>query len=544
MGAQAPDLVPGHDDDPGQGPHPGGDGLGGDGLGVDGGGDGADAPGRILTWHPVVIAAYSVLGLWSANVFEVPTRDATAILWPVIGAAVAAWVVALVAMWAARRPNPIARGGLVASIGGGTFLLAGRILPGLDPVTGLAAVAAVAVGAIWLGLSIRGAALAALTTIVNVFALVAVGLAVFQLRPVLSPTRATPVQVEIDGAGTAARDIWYIIPDRYPRLDTLADVYDFDNGEFEGFLEERGFTIQDRARANYPKTAHSLAATWNMEFLPDLVPQPPEDGSDWRPLYELLADHQLGRIVTEAGFDYVHLGSWWTPTQTAVSATDVRNLGDTTEFETVWVPTTALRWFGGDDEEVEFDRRRHIHDVTSYQLDELDRLVDEDHERPRLVLAHVTLPHEPYVFDVDGSYVDRETEQGRSRAENTVNQMRHLNSRLEDLVDRLVTGDPERDPIIVIQSDEGPHPQVQYEQPVQWLEVSTAERAEKLRTFSAWYLPGVDEVPPADTTGVNTWRFIIDEYFGTVLGQLDNRVWVFPNEERLYEFEEVTDEFD
>jgi hypothetical protein len=499
---------------------------------------------RILTWHPLAVAAYSVLGLWSANVYEVPVRDATAILWPVVVAAVVVWAVAAVGMRLAGRANPIARGALVASLGGGAFLVAGRIVPGLDPLPGLAAVGVVTVAATWLALSLDTSVLAPSTTILNVFTLVAVGMAAFALRPVLAPARATPVQVSMDGATTAARDIWYIIPDRYPRHDTLLDVYGFDNSEFEDFLAERGFTIQEQARANYPKTAHSLAATWNMELVPDLVPDPPEDGSDWRPLYDLLADHRLGRIVTEAGFDYVHLGSWWTPTRTAVSATDVRNLGDTTEFESVWVPTTALRWFGGDEEEDEFDGRRYIYDVTSFQLDELDRMVAEPHDRPRLVLAHVTLPHEPYVFDLDGSYVDAATEQERTRIDNTVTQTRYLNSRLQDLVDRLVTGDPARDPIVVIQSDEGPHPQIQYEQAIQWLEVSTAERAEKLRTFSAWYLPDVAAEPPEDTTGVNTWRFILDEYFGTDFGHLDDRVWVFPNEDRLYEFHEVTDEFD
>jgi len=514
----------------------------------DGGADRPDTQqtvrARIPTLHPPLVAAYSVLTLWSANVFEVPIDDAVAILWPVVAASLVAWAVLAGVMWGLRESNPIARGGLVVSVAGGLFLVAGRVMPGLGPLAGLGAVAIAAIVTGLMATRTTATAMRSVTIIVNVFAVVAVGLALFQLQPVLTPSRAEPVQIEFDGAASAARDIWYIIPDRYPRADTLETEFDFDNAEFEQFLADRDFTIQDRARANYPKTAHSLAATWNLETVQDLVPDPPEDGSDWRPLYDLLDDHLLGRLVTDAGFDYVHLGSWWTPTQAAASATEVRNVDDTTEFESVWVPTTGLRWLTGDDEDEEFDGRRHVYDVTSFQLDELDRMVSEPHDRPRLVLAHVTLPHEPYVFDVDGSYVDAATEQSRSRDENTVNQTRYLNTRLEALVDRLVTGDPDRDPIIVIQSDEGPHPDIQYETVVQWLDVSTAERAEKLRTFSAWYLPGIDEAPPPDTTGVNTWRIILDHYFGTEFGPVDDRVWVFPNEDDLYEFVEVTDEFD
>lgn len=512
-------------------------------------GDGSDStadvdePRRVVTLHPPLVAAYTVMTLWGANVFEVPVRDATAILWPVVAGAMAIWMVTAAGMWAIRRPNAIARGGLVATVAGGLFLVAGRVMPDLGPVAGLGTVAVVGVATAIMTARMKPATVGSITTVVNVFAAVAVALSVVQLRPVLTPSRAEPVQIAFEGAAGTARDIWYIIPDRYPRHDTLATDFDFDNSDFETFLEDRGFTIQDEARANYPKTAHSLAATWNMATVPELVPQPPEDGSDWRPLYDLLNDHLLGRVVTDAGFDYVHLGSWWSPTQSAASATEVRSLGDTSEFESVWTPTTGLRWFGGDEADDEFDGRRYVHDVTAFQLDELDRMVGEAHDRPRLVLAHVTLPHEPYVFDADGSYVDAATEQSRTRDVNTVNQVEYVNSRLESLVDRLVTGDPDHDPIVVIQSDEGPHPDIQYEQAIQWLEVSTAERAQKLRTFSAWYLPGVDEAPPENTTGVNTWRFILDHYFGTEFGPMEDRVWVFPNEDNLYEFVEVTDEF-
>ena len=75
-------------------------------------------------------------------------------------------------------------------------------------------------------------------------------------------------------------------------------------------------------------------------------------------------------------------------------------------------------------------------------------------------------------------------------------------------------------------------------------DVDTDGRREKLATFSAWYLPGVDEEPPEDITGVNTWRFILDHYLDTDYGLLDDRVYVYPTKDNLYEFEDVTDEFE
>lgn len=518
--------------------------------------DGRDGPAAAPTsgpgtalgrWalHPVLLVAYPTLALWGANVHEVDPAEGLAVLWPTIAVAVAAWLLMTGILAVTGRGRPVARAGIVVSVAGVVVLTAGRILPSASPWSGLVLVVGAVLVAVAVAWWVSPAALARVTVVGNVFAVVATVLAMTSLQPVLSSARAAPVLVDFDGADAPARDIWYIIPDRYPRADTLATEYDFDNSAFLAHLEERGFSIQDRARANYPKTAHSLAATWNLDVVQELVPEPPADESDWAPLYDLLDDHRLGRFLTDAGFDYVHLGSWWGPTADARAATSSPALSDDTEFETVWRTTTALRWLGEPDDEG-LDNRRRIRAVTDFQLDELDRLVTEPNDRPRFVLAHLTVPHEPYVYDADGSYVSAELEASRSRQENTVNQLVHLNSRLEALVDRLLTGDPATDPIIVIQSDEGPHPDEQYDagQAMNWLEATTEVRAEKLRTFSAWYLPQVDHEVPDDLTGVNTWRFILDRYFGTDLGLLPDRVWIFTDEQHAYTFTEVTDDFE
>ncbi|MBY5163542.1 sulfatase-like hydrolase/transferase [Salsipaludibacter albus] len=496
--------------------------------------------------HPLLVVAYPTLALWGANVHEVPVTDATAVLWRTLAVGAVVWLV-LAGLYAlARRPNPVARAGLATSIAAVAVLAVGRVLPEASATTGLVVTGAVVVAGLVLSLLVSRVVLARLTLLLNVFSVVATVLALVALRPVLVPSRNQPVLVDFAGAEAPARDIWYIIPDRYPRAETLSDEYGFDNSDFESHLEDLGFSIQDQARANYPKTAHSLAATWNLDTVQDLVPEPPEDGADYGPLYDLLDDHRLGRFITDSGFDYLHLGSWWGPTAESSVATENRNLSTASEFETVWRTTTALRWTGAVTEEEGMDSRNFIRAITDYQLDELDALVTEPSDRPRFVLAHVTLPHEPYVYDADGSYVTAEEEQSRTRVENTVNQVEYVNQRLTDLVDRLVTGDPADDPIIVIQSDEGPHPEEQYAAAggINWLDVDTEVRAEKLRTFSAWYLPGLDDEVPADITGVNTWRFILDRYFGTDLGLVDDRVWVFTDEQHLYDFTEVTDEFD
>lgn len=510
--------------------------------------DPVGSTGRIVTLHPLFVAAFSVVGMWGANAFEVPVEDGWAILVPVLGATVGTWAILSGLMWTLRRDRPIARGGLATTIAAVMVLFGGRLMPGIDSAqAAFGVVVGVAILGLVLAARISGAALGLVAKIVNVFTIVALVMAALPLRPVLLPNRAAPVTLSFEGATVPARDIWYIIPDRYPRADTLEAEFGYDNGPFLEGLIEHGFTIQDQARANYPKTAHSLAATFNLETIQTLVPEAPEDPQDWRPIYDLLEDHQLGRFVTEAGFDYVHLGSWWAPTQNATSATEIRRFSDVTEFEGVWRNTTALRWTGEEPADEGLELRREVFAIDNFQLDELDKLVTEPHDRPRLVLAHMTIPHPPFVFNADGSYVTRQEQDGRSREENFTNMVTYLNSRLATLVDELVTGDPETDPIIVIQSDEGPHPDYDWANADpsahDWRTAPLEVRTEKLRSLSAWYLPGIDEVPPEDTTGVNTWRFIFDHYFGTDFGPVPDDVWVYDWSD-LYTFHDVTDEFD
>jgi hypothetical protein len=361
--------------------------------------------------------------------------------------------------------------------------------------------------------------------------------------PGVRPATAAPA-AEQDLGGLAGRDIWYVIPDRYPRADTLAEVFDHDNGPFVSFLEERGFQVAERSLANYPKTAHSLAATWNLAPVEELVPQPPADGGDWQPLYALLRDHRLGHVLTDAGYEYVHLGTWFSPTATATTADRVLRVDTDSEFVSVWRTRTLLPALdgGGEDDEAGLTLRERNRRYSSYQLDELDDLARQRSGTPRFVLAHITLPHEPYVFDADGSYVTQEQAASRTREENIVNQVEYLNTRLRGLVDTLTSGPESTWPVIVIQSDEGPHPAVRTGPDYDWTTAPDAAVAEKLRTFSAILLPGSDLELPEDLTGVNTWRYVLDETIGTDLGPLpDPPIEVFPDEDHLYDLVDASD---
>jgi hypothetical protein len=112
------------------------------------------------------------------------------------------------------------------------------------------------------------------------------------------------------------------------------------------------------------------------------------------------------------------------------------------------------------------------------------------------------------------------------------------------MIDSLLAGPEETDPVVVIQSDEGPHP-VRFqndEDAMVWPEATDTELGEKFRILDAVYLPGEGaDAELGSFTPVNTFRIIFDRYFGADLPLLPDRSWVYRDTEHPYQLTEITD---
>ena len=68
------------------------------------------------------------------------------------------------------------------------------------------------------------------------------------------------------------------------------------------------------------------------------------------------------------------------------------------------------------------------------------------------------LPHPPYVFDRDGRYIDPEEAATLDTADAWHRQLDYTNSRLQAFLEGLLALPEDRQPIIILQADEGPWP--------------------------------------------------------------------------------------
>ena len=158
-----------------------------------------------------------------------------------------------------------------------------------------------------------------------------------------------------------------------------------------------------------------------------------------------------------------------------------------------------------------------------------------DRPGPKFVVFHTLLPHDPYIYGVNGqgvTFPDRSDAALGSKLGMTyyLAQLRYLNRKLLETVDAILAHS-KSPPVIVLQSDEGfqADPDTFGEAAMQQVRV---------KGLIALHLPGVagNRIPEPPNT-VNTLRFVFNRYFGTHYRLL--RSASYPELDLPYQFEEM-----
>ncbi len=500
---------------------------------------------------PFLFAAYPLVFLWAQNV-DAGVRGSQALL---ILAAI--WVVTgvvLVLFLLAFRGDA-ARSALATTVVITMALVFGRVSGALGLAVGMLENDLVLLA--WLLLAVAGVLVVRSLrdpqrpiVALNIVSVGLVGLNLLRILPALQvePSTATAVWQLPRGAvyqpAGPKRDVYYLIFDRYAGERTLRDLYGFDDTPFLQSLRSKGFSVVDDALANYPQTTHSLASSLNMTYLDDLAAAVGEDYPRWAPLQRSFNGPTAAQAFQDIGYRYEHIGSWWAVTWRDPTADDnfiAPGLvyGGSPEFQDVFLGTTVIPTIGSGLRIRGFDPAREAYDRLPHQLESL-RTISRDSD-PTFTFAHILLPHPPYVFAADGSYVPGDVV--RPKEEAYLEQLQYANTVILSVIDTLQSA-PGPAPIIVVQSDEGPHPPWDdgasiLKQP--WSEANDVELGRKLRILNAYYLPGLRDDPVyAGITPVNTFRMILDAYFGADLPLLPDRTYIYADFDHPYRFMDVT----
>lgn len=422
--------------------------------------------------------------------------------------------------------------------------------------------------AVWVGLLLVGVfavralgrdRLRAATPILNLILLVlvvgnGVAIARFQIS-VLGDVEVATSDAEA-GGGVGARggerpDIYWLILDRYGSEDVVREYYDHDIAPFVEALRDRGLYVADEATSNYLKTYPAILAARNMEYLDvDELRSRAAASDDWSPLYrDFMGSFRLLEFLRPLGYRFIYSGSHWEYTASHADA-DVNYIYDegSDEFLDTLQDVSLLQaadMLGGD---AALDWRERYWMRTHFQWDSLHDSIRLG--TPKFVHAHIALPHSPYIFEPDGAFVPEDVEDARTREENYSNNVDYANKAVLELIDALLADDPEHQPIIVIQADEGPFPE-RFEAEgagFSWTDEATDEELhEKFGIMSAFYLPDLPGMRAEEAglypsiTLVNEFRVILNHYFGAEYELLPDRNWAWRTQQDIYDLVDVSD---
>jgi hypothetical protein len=147
-----------------------------------------------------------------------------------------------------------------------------------------------------------------------------------------------------------------------------------------------------------------------------------------------------------------------------------------------------------------------FHDRIIYNLD-LQKNLPMSVASPKFVFAHLVIPHWPYVFLPNGGYVPGGGDIngfliGKTPSEGLVGyprSMAFINRAMIQVVDQIIARS-KAPPVIIIQGDHGAF---RFDDPSQ-----------RVTILNAYYLPGAKAVLYPTITPVNTFRIVLNSYFG------------------------------
>ncbi|HSJ90256.1 MAG TPA: hypothetical protein VK909_23800 [Anaerolineales bacterium] len=337
-----------------------------------------------------------------------------------------------------------------------------------------------------------------------------------------------PLVEEVNLHPATRPDIYVIVLDGYGRQDVLQDIYHYDNSEFIGQLEKRGFYVAADSHSNYVQTAYSIASLMNFDYVQPW--QPSTDYAEYivgpiqhNRVFELLRKVGYTTVSFEGGTSY-----------TGIQSSDIVDSGflPLNTFETFLLtnspfePLTNIFHLGISIPNYDTHRDRILNHLGTLEN------VPDSIQGPKITYFHILAPHPPFVFDQDGNPIEPNRPysilDGNEYAGSVEEywqgyrqQVIFVNGRILEAIDAILAKS-QTPPVILVMGDHGPGSMFR------WDPQDPGCTWERTHNFYALLLPAprnpVTLYP--SMTPVNTFRLIFNAYFDTDLPLLDDRTFL------------------
>jgi hypothetical protein len=495
---------------------------------------------RKLIWYPVLIAAYPVLGVFSANLSLCPISD----IWRPL--AVATGVGAIIWAICSLLFRNIAKGAAAATVIIICLYCFGAWQHAFlyKTVSPLPMYFFAAMGLVIAFFAGRKWPWHGLLNVLSLFLIVVnVGAIGFGYMGIARDRAKMASAVTVSGTKSSTPDIYYIILDAYGRSDQLKRVMGFDDKPFIDGLQSRGFYVASDCHSNYVQTELSVASSMNMGFLQDLMPAQERSSDDRVPLSDLVDNNAIARFLKQFDYEYIVItsgfsGFWFTHPDLHLGGKHEVSL-----LESALLDMTPINVAPGGFGDATTRRRDDINGA----FDNLRTVAGETSPRPRFIFVHILAPHPSFVFMADGSRPPWKHNGGiwdgsdymehvgpaSEYVKGYLGQLQYVNTQMTATIDTILR-QPGLKPIILIQGDHGS--KLRLDQNV----LAKTDIGEAMSNLMAYYVP--DDVKKdlyPSITPVNSFRIVLSDMFAAKLPRLPDDSW-YSGYNKPYEFYDVT----
>ena len=279
------------------------------------------------------------------------------------------------------------------------------------------------------------------------------------------------------------------------------------------FLRSRGFKIAEKSHSNYATTTTSLSSSLNMKYHAAIGTQPDNNARiRTRYFFNLVRNNAVWNFLESRGYKIIVMSSYFMSDYTYKTPKiynwsrqlfSEKVLGVFTVFVLQNTPISAIL------RPIQANHRLDI----NYSFNKLKAAINVP--GPKFVFSHILSPHPPYVFGPNGEAVFHAMDPMLAY----VGQVRYTNKMLKPCIDSILAK-TKKNVVVIIQGDHGLFPN-------KWDLNDDRKVNQRMHIFNALYSKECDTCFYDSITPVNTFRKLLNFYFGASFPTLPDSSYAF-----------------
>ena len=322
-------------------------------------------------------------------------------------------------------------------------------------------------------------------------------------------------------------DVYMFVLDEFAGKTQLKLDFNYDLQPFENKLIEREFIVPT-SFTNYPNTDFSLPSLMNMMYMDKVVEGMENDSRDFQTTTKILRINNVMKIFQANDYDVVtFFGGMANAYNTQLVDKKLCAFGGFNpdlkkNYVLTYLPTSYFN-------EILLENKSREKLECVFKTFEDNTFVDNS--KPKFVLAHLRLPHEPYLWDENGNIMQNKDMYDKSAY---LSQLKFTETKMLEIIDTIQSHSPNA--VIIIFSDHG------YRGDIDWENPKMIDYIRGFDTITALYFPDNYEKIPSEISNVNIFRVFFNSYFNADFEILENKhMWYIY--EKPYDHTKVSETF-